>query len=110
MLCRVAEACAVLLPPRGIFARLGGEEFGALLPRYNHQQALKLAEDMRRTIEHLSVQTPNGVLRATASLGCATLDEAGGSIDALIALADKRLYAAKQRGRNQVFHPRADAA
>jgi PleD family two-component response regulator len=50
------------------------------------------------------------VLRATASLGCATLDEAGGSVDALIALADKRLYAAKRSGRNQVYHPQADAA
>ena len=111
LLCRVAEVCAELLPPRGVFARLGGEEFGALLPRFDHQQAQGLAEDIRQAIEALCVSTPQGALRATASLGWATLEEAGGSIDDLIALADKRLYAAKQSGRNQVYRaPHANAA
>lgn len=110
LLRHVAEACAKLLPPRGIFARLGGEEFGALLPRYDHKQALGLAENMRKAIASLSIDTPQGVFCATASLGCATLEEAGGSIDALIALADERLYAAKRGGRNQVYHPQAHAA
>ncbi|WP_277980213.1 sensor domain-containing diguanylate cyclase [Sphingomonas phyllosphaerae] len=110
LLCRVAEVCATLLPPRGIFARLGGEEFGALLPRYDREQALGLAEQMRERIAGILLDTPNGVLTATASLGCATLEEAGGSIDALIKLADERLYAAKQAGRNQVHRLTADAA
>jgi len=110
LLCRVAAACAAVLPPRGIFARLGGEEFGALLPRYDQRQALGLAEEMRAAIEALAIETPAGSLRATASLGVATLDEAEGSIDALIALADERLYAAKRAGRNQVFQPHALAA
>jgi diguanylate cyclase (GGDEF)-like protein len=110
LLCRVAEVCATLLPPRGIFARLGGEEFGALLPRYDREQALGLAEQMRERIAGISLDTPDGVLTATASLGCATLEEAGGSIDALIKLADERLYAAKQAGRNQVHRLTADAA
>ncbi|HEX8445595.1 MAG TPA: diguanylate cyclase [Sphingomonas sp.] len=110
LLCRVAEACAALLPPRGIFARLGGEEFGALLPRYDRKQALDLAERMREAIAGLRVETPLGIMQATASLGCATFDEAGGSIDALIKLADERLYAAKRAGRNQVYRPQAFAA
>jgi diguanylate cyclase (GGDEF)-like protein/PAS domain S-box-containing protein len=110
LLRRVSEACAALLPPRGIFARLGGEEFGVLLPRYDYQQAFRLAEEMRAVIAGLTIETPRGPLRATASLGCATLDEAGGSIDALIALADERLYAAKRGGRNQVYHPQSHAA
>ncbi len=110
LLCRVADACAGLLPPRCIFARLGGEEFGALLPRYDQDQALALAEEMRAAIAGLEIQLPNGSLRVTASLGCATFDEVGGSIDALIALADERLYAAKRAGRNRVHHSRALAA
>jgi diguanylate cyclase (GGDEF)-like protein/PAS domain S-box-containing protein len=105
LLRQVAEACTALLPPRGIFARLGGEEFGALLPRHDQHQAVALAEEMRQAIARLEIATPRGVLTATASLGCATLDEAGGSIDALIALADERLYAAKRDGRNRVFQP-----
>jgi diguanylate cyclase (GGDEF)-like protein/PAS domain S-box-containing protein len=109
VLCRVAEACAVLLPPRGIFARLGGEEFGVLLPRYDREQSLALADQMREAIANLEIETPLGLLKVTASLGCATLDEAGGSLDALTALADDRLYAAKRAGRNQVYRPQACA-
>lgn len=110
LLCRVVEACVALLPPRGIFARLGGEEFGALLPRYDREQALVLAEHMRAAIAALQVETPLGKLKATASLGCATLDEAEGSIDTLIKLADERLYAAKKAGRNRVYRSQACAA
>lgn len=110
LLCRVAETCAALLPPRGVFARLGGEEFGALLPRQSCDQAMDLAEAMRAAIADLAVETPRGTLHATASLGCATLDEAGGSIDVLMALADQRLYAAKDAGRNRVHQPHACAA
>lgn len=107
---RVTDVCTALLPPRGVFARLGGEEFGALLPRYDREQAIGLAEEMRKAIAALTIETPAGVLTATASMGCATLDEADGSIDALIALADERLYAAKRAGRNQVFRPQTIAA
>lgn len=110
LLRRVAEVCTVLLPPRGIFARLGGEEFGVLLPRYDQNQAVGLAEAMRHAIATLTVDTPRGPVTITASLGCATLDEAGGSLDALIALADERLYAAKSAGRNQVYRSDARAA
>ncbi len=110
LLCRVVETCTALLPPRGIFARLGGEEFGALLPRFDRDHAFALAEEMREAIAALQIDTPLGVLTATASLGCAALDEANGSIDGLIKLADERLYAAKRGGRNQVYRPQARAA
>ena len=105
LLAQVAEACEKLVPARGTFARLGGEEFGVLLPRYDLNQAIDLAEAMRRVIEELDVAVPVGVLKPTASFGCATLDEADGSVDALIALADQRLYAAKRDGRNRVYRP-----
>ncbi|WP_010219193.1 sensor domain-containing diguanylate cyclase [Sphingomonas sp. PAMC 26621] len=110
LLCRVTEVCAALLPPRGIFARLGGEEFGALLPRYDSNQAIILAEEMRTAIAAIEVESASGPVTVTASLGCATLEEAEGSIDALIALADKRLYVAKHAGRNQVCHSQGCAA
>ena len=110
LLCRVTDVCTALLPPSGVFARLGGEEFGVLLPRYDREQAMALAERLRAEIATVAVETSGGLLQVTASLGCATLEEADGSIDALIALADKRLYAAKRAGRNQVFDIQSDAA
>jgi diguanylate cyclase (GGDEF)-like protein/PAS domain S-box-containing protein len=103
LLCRVTQACSALLPPRGIFARLGGEEFGVLLPRYDRDQAMELAERLREAIADVVIETSLGTLRVTASLACATLDETEGSIEALIELADKRLYSAKHAGRNRVF-------
>jgi len=110
LLCRVTDACSTLLPPRGIFARLGGEEFGVLLPRYDRDQAMELAERLREAIADVVVEVPSGTLRVTASLACATLDETEGSIEALIALADKRLYSAKRAGRNRVFAVETKAA
>lgn len=110
LLRHVADACAALLPPRGVFARIGGEEFGVLLPRHDLAQAVALAEDMRAAIARIEVAIPGGVVRTTASLGCATLDEANGSPEALMALADKRLYAAKNAGRNRVHRPLDQAA
>lgn len=69
-----------------------------------------MAEEMRAAIAAIEVEMPGDVLTTTASFGYATLDEVEGSIDDLIGLADKRLYAAKRAGRNQVFYPQAHAA
>ena len=110
LLCRVTDVCTALIPPNGVFARLGGEEFGVLLPRCDREQATALAERLRTEIATVAVETSGGVLHVTASLGCATLEEAEGSVDALIALADRRLYAAKRAGRNRVFDIQSDAA
>ena len=106
----VSKACTSLLPPRGVFARLGGEEFGALLPRHDIDQAMLVAESLRQEIAGLEFVASGSMLKATASFGCATMDEVDGSIDALLALADKRLYAAKREGRNRVHRPRMLAA
>lgn len=81
-------------------ARYGGEEFVIVLPQTDQAGALRAAERCRVVIE-----TAQWDCRAvTASFGVATLslDCAGG--DALIAAADRALYAAKFNGRNQVRH------
>jgi diguanylate cyclase (GGDEF)-like protein len=65
--------------------------------------AIELAERLREAIAAVVVEVSSGTLRVTASLACATLDETDGSIEGLIALADKRLYSAKHAGRNRVF-------
>lgn len=110
VLCQVTKVCTALLPPRGVFARLGGEEFGVLLPRYDQAQAMELAEALRFAIAAIKMETPLGTLRVTASFGLATLDEADGSVDGLLALADERLYAAKHEGRNRVHRSKVQAA
>lgn len=103
LLRRLVEVCTAHLPARATLARLGGEEFGVLLPRCDQDQAIALAETLRETIAALEVSTIKGAVRATASFGVASLDETDGSTQAMIALADERLYAAKRAGRNRVY-------
>ncbi len=110
LLCAVAKACMALIPRGATFARIGGEEFTALLPGHDGDAAEVLAEAMRRAVANIVVPVASDILKATASLGCATLAEARGNVDRLIALADERLYAAKREGRDRVCGVRALAA
>jgi len=98
----IARACGGALLPGATFARLGGEEFVVVLPSVDLQGAVEIAERLRAVVAALSVALPNGTLSVTASLGCATLTASTRSFTALLAQADKALYAAKRSGRNRV--------
>jgi len=80
-----------------IVARYGGEEFVMLLPGTNKQEALVLAERLRKTVEE------NKYLRGiTISIGAASSPEDGKEKESLISKADKTLYEAKKTGKNKV--------
>ena len=87
-------------------ARYGGEEFVVVLPNTTKEQALAMAEKIRRAIEAHSF--PNAFGNAgkagsvTISGGIASCDTDSSSNDVL-ASADKALYAAKEQGRNRVL-------
>ncbi len=86
---------------RGCAARLGGEEFAILLPGVSLDQAITLAERMRRSLEDRRwPQSANNNL-VTASFGVTLL---GGDepFPSAITRADELLYRAKQGGRNRV--------
>jgi diguanylate cyclase (GGDEF)-like protein len=87
-------------------ARLGGEEFGMLLPRTDADAATTTAERICREVADKPVP---GVGKVTVSLGLATLDEAGDG-EGLIQRADEQLYAAKTSGRNRVCVETPDEA
>ena len=99
----VAEKAETLLPGNASFARLGGEEFGVILPNLTLREALTIAEELRAAIGDLNVPASCASVSVTASIGCANMDETDGSIDELLKLADERLYAAKHAGRNRVL-------
>lgn len=98
----VATICRAALRPADTFARLGGEEFVALLPGMGRDAALALANRMRAAFASLEVATPNGLLAVTASFGCATWGPSSSSMSELLAHADQALYAAKRAGRDRV--------
>jgi two-component system chemotaxis family response regulator WspR len=90
--------------PADVAARFGGEEFAIVLPDTDQAGALLIANACRSHLEQLAIdnpRAPNGVI--TMSIGLATVvPSRAGSAEALIAIADKALYQAKNDGRNRV--------
>jgi two-component system chemotaxis family response regulator WspR len=86
-------------------ARYGGEEFAVILPGASLDEANSIAEKLRRNIERLKIPhcSPNNSSVVTVSIGLAILTPMDlKSSELLIKIADKALYLAKKRGRNQV--------
>ncbi|MBP6077225.1 MAG: GGDEF domain-containing protein [Xanthomonadales bacterium] len=83
-------------------ARVGGEEFIAILPQTDREAAAIVAERIRERCEALQVRRDDGVvIRFTISIGLAMLD--GSDVTgSLLARADVALYRAKREGRNRV--------
>ena len=87
-----------------IAARYGGEEFCLVLVETNKTAASVVAEKVRRLVEASRFGQTHDRLngKVTISLGVATFPVDSTSMGELIEVADKRLYNAKQMGRNQV--------
>jgi len=84
-----------------VAARLGGEEFGVYLPRADRSIAFDVAERIRDRIAGIGRKSDLRGRRVTASIGVA-LREEGETLDALMARADRSLYAAKGSGRDRI--------
>lgn len=91
--------------------RFGGEEFGIVLPHTDLDQALVLAERLRRQIEVQVFEADHGTVRMTASIGIARIPDVSiRSLSEWIAAADSALYDAKALGRNRVVAHAPDQA
>jgi diguanylate cyclase (GGDEF)-like protein len=91
--------------------RFGGEEFLLLLPNMGLADAMRVAERVRAAIEAAAIPNEGAGLGGvvTASFGVAASSVADLTAAELIAAADGALYAAKRKGRNQVWPPPASA-
>ena len=85
-----------------VVARFGGEEFCLLCEETDTSGATLLAERVREQLGELEFTTALGTLKVTASAGVATFPTDAGGGKALFEAADQALYAAKNKGRNQV--------
>lgn len=89
-----------------LVGRFGGEEFVVLLSGAGGEDlevgALVAAERIRDRVARLRPAVPGGPARVTLSAGVATLPRDGHDLDALVAVADAALYAAKAAGRDAV--------
>jgi two-component system cell cycle response regulator len=87
-----------------ILARYGGEEFVVLVRRIEDKRVRVLANRVRTWVERLSIPWESRTIKTTVSVGVASISECepGATVQALVLLADERLYHAKAGGRNRV--------
>lgn len=100
----IAERLQAVLRSGDLLARLGGEEFLAVLPGLDEQTVLPVAERLRRTIADTPIAiTGPRAIRVTVSIGVAIgRADRPAEFATLRRHADKALYASKHGGRNQV--------
>ncbi|MDA1014459.1 MAG: GGDEF domain-containing protein [Planctomycetota bacterium] len=84
-----------------VVARIGGEEFGAILHHASLNDAHAVAERLRKSIADNEFLVHGGMLHLTVSIGVAETI-VGETTDVLYKRADSALYRAKETGRNRV--------
>src|SRR5918912_1138793 len=101
----IAEVFRAQLRHYDVPARFGGEEFSILLPETPPEQALEIAERIRRAVAERAydVETSSEPIRATVSIGVAGYPKDGTDANELIHQADLAVYRAKLQGRNRVL-------
>jgi len=82
-----------------VAARLGGDEFGVLMPETDPHHARQACERLRTLIAKRFEAEASPV---TATVGGVTFLSLPESVDAMVHLADSRMYAAKAAGRDRV--------
>ncbi len=101
VLCRFALLARKRMRSIDIFGRLGGEEFGAILPGTDSAGALKLAESLCRMTAESCVDAGKERLSFTVSIGATEIYSKDMGLDDILLRADKALYTAKKKGRNR---------
>ena len=94
----VVTAMKAALRPADVIGRLGGEEFGVLLPSASDRNAVMVAERVRKRVE-TNVTRPDR-RPVTISVGVASAPTHGDSAELLVRRADVALYESKDSGRN----------
>jgi diguanylate cyclase (GGDEF)-like protein len=101
VLASVVQAGKLTLRSQDVLARMGGEEFAALLPETDLAGGERIAERLRARVEKLTLRHDAATIGITISIGVALVDPDAAIADTL-KRADKALYQAKDEGRNSV--------
>jgi diguanylate cyclase (GGDEF)-like protein len=106
VLVQLGATARLVLRQADLAGRIGGEEFGVLLPQTGVKGAYEIAERLRAAIAATPVSAEGGVpVPFTVSIGVATLEPGDESLAALMDRADQAMYQAKREGRNRVGGP-----
>ena len=101
-LAAVAQRLQAELRDGDHLGRWGGEEFVALLPGANLDNAHHTSERILRAVSANAVKVASGEVSITVSIGIAVLDPMHDDMHSLLHRADSALYRAKANGRNRV--------
>jgi diguanylate cyclase (GGDEF)-like protein len=85
-----------------VVTRYGGEEFCVLLTNTKLEHAVEVMDNIRKEVEKMLIEVQKISFRMTLSVGLN--DNIENSFDQMIALADEKLYKAKNEGRNRVIY------
>lgn len=102
MLQAIADLLSHLVRKNDLVVRWGGEEFVIIMPDTNLAQATAMAHKCRETIEQAKVNISNKTLSTTASIGVAYSRNLNDTLSLMVEWADKVMYQAKHKGKNQV--------
>ncbi|NRP86477.1 Diguanylate cyclase YdeH [Ensifer adhaerens] len=99
----VSQIFAHVFAGEDVIARLGGEEFGAIVHGGDTSERVARIESIRAEIANHPIAVEGGSVKITISAGIADIGKDRKS-EAVYAAADKALYLAKTLGRNRVIH------
>ena len=95
----VVSSISRALRPSDTIGRIGGDEFGIILPSASPENAMMIAERICRKVSSSVFRRDQ--LPMTVSIGVASVDTPDSQSDLVISRADAALYQSKQSGRNR---------
>ena len=109
ILANIAEILKNNARTTDIVCRYGGDEFAVICPHINSLAALKMAEKIRTVTESTVLHIQGKVINTTLSIGIANFNrDKIETASELLAQADRAMYKAKSKGRNQIGFIAAD--
>jgi diguanylate cyclase (GGDEF)-like protein len=100
-LSHIAHICRAALSSNDVLGRLGGDEFGVLLPALDHAEAAQAAQRLLAAVRASAYPFTDDI-RPSMSIGIATTQSDTDDYDSLWMRADSALYVAKRGGRDQI--------
>lgn len=92
---------------RDTLARLGGDEFGVLLEHCPEEQTLRIANELRQTVQEFRFPWEGRGFNVGVSMGLVPI-QAGHTLSTVLGAADSACYAAKDKGRNRIHVHRTE--
>lgn len=108
LLTQLATVLTKQLRPQDTIARLGGDEFGVLLENCHSEEAMRIAEKLRISVEKFRFNWSGKFFTVGVSIGVMPITINSQNLKQILSTADMACYAAKEKGRNTVHLAKED--